>query len=300
LARYATLSHCWGSSIPLRLSTSNIAALQDEIPFSQLNKTFQDAIIACRRLGIHYLWVDSLCIIQDSAQDWEKQSATMAQVYSNTYCNIAAAYAKDGSFRCFVSRDPAFVQPLKVDLNWGQIPGPHYVVWTRYWRENVLETPLNMRAWVFQERTLAPRNLFFGRTEVFFECLESIASEHFPVQLPWQIDTISPKGIRPHIDGSRIRKSLGVEPDQSLNPFSLWGYFVERFSLGQLTYATDKLVAFSAIASLMQRYIKSDYLAGMWRRHLGYQLLWDVCGLQWLVSPRRPNNFVAPSWSWTS
>ncbi|KAI1409327.1 heterokaryon incompatibility protein-domain-containing protein [Hypoxylon sp. FL1857] len=286
--------------MPLRLLSSNIDTMQDEIPFSHLTKTFQDAIIACRRLGIHYLWADSLCIIQDSNQDWEEQCVMMSQVYSNSYCNIAAAHARDGSFGCFARRDPATVQPLHVDLNWGHSPGAHYVVWTRYWTERVLETPLNMRAWVFQERTLAPRNLFFGATEAFFECLENRASEHFPVQIPRQVGTAVLRGIRPHIDGPLIRETLGLEPDQSLDALSLWGHLVERFSLGRLTYATDKLVALSAIASEMQGHIQSDYLAGMWRRHLGCQLLWDVRGIQWLVQRSRPRVFVAPSWSWAS
>jgi hypothetical protein len=75
---------------------------------------------------------------------------------------------------------------------------------------------------------------------------------------------------------------------------------MERFSLGHLTYATDKLIALSAIASEMQGHIKSEYLAGMWRQHLAYQLLWEVRGVQWLVRRGRPNEYIAPSWSWAS
>lgn len=298
--RYTTLSHCWGSHIPLRLLLSNIATLQKEIPFSQLTKSFQDAITISRRLGVHYIWIDSLCIIQDSAQDWHEQSATMARVYSNSYCNIAAAHAEDGTFGCFTNRNPAFVKPFRLDLKWGPNPGLHYVVHNMYWRESVLEAPLNMRAWVFQERTLAPRNLFFGATEVFFECREGAASEQFPARLPPQVRVVGSVGIQPHIDGSRIRKSLGLEADQSLDAFSVWGRLVERYSLGRLTYATDKLIALSALASEMQEHIQSKYLAGMWHQHLAYQLLWEVRGVQWLVRRRRVNEYIAPSWSWAS
>ncbi|KAF4627911.1 hypothetical protein G7Y89_g10241 [Cudoniella acicularis] len=280
-ARYATLSHCWGSHMPPRLLSSNIATLQEEIPFSHLTKSFQDAITTCRRLDIHYLWIDSLCIIQDSEQDWQEQSAVMARVYSSSYCNIAAAHATDGTFGCFTTRNPASVRPLQLDLNWGPNPGSKYAVQNRYWWESVSEAPLNMRAWVFQERTLAPRNLLFGETEA-------------------GAGAVGLRGIRPHIDGPLIRKSFGLEADQSLDAFTVWGQLVARFSRGQLTHATDKLVALSAIASEMRTHIESEYLAGMWRKHLAYQLLWEVRGVQWLVRRGRPNRYVAPSWSWAS
>ena len=300
VALYTTLSHCWGSHIPLRLLSSNIATMQKEIPFSHLTKTFQDAIYTSRCLGIYYLWIDSLCIIQDSEQDWQEQSATIARVYSGSYCNIAAAHATDGTFGCFTTRNAASITPLKLDLNWGPNPGPNYAIQSRYWRENVSEAPLNMRGWVFQERTLAPRNLLFGAAEVLFECCEGGASEQFPSQLPSQVGAVGLRGIRPHIDGPRIRKSLGLEADQSLDAFTVWNQFVRTFSLGHLTYASDKLVALSAIASEMQAHIQSEYLAGMWRQHLAYQLLWEVRGIHWLVRRGRPNQYTAPSWSWAS
>lgn len=103
---YATLSHCWGVHVPFRLLSSNISFLVKGIPVSSLLRTFQDAPVATRRLDLRYLWIDSLCIIQDSISDWQEQSACMAQVYVNSYCNIAAACATDGTQGCFVDRNP--------------------------------------------------------------------------------------------------------------------------------------------------------------------------------------------------
>lgn len=194
LDRYATLSHCWGSHMPLRLLSSTTATLQTEIPFSDLSRTFQDAIITTRRLGIHYLWIDSLCIIQDCPQE---QSATMARVYSNSHCNITAAHAKDGTYGCFTHRNPTSVKFLKLELKWGLNPGSYLAIQSGYWQDIVSRAPLNMRAWVFQERMLAPRNLYFSATEVFFECLEGSASEQFPARLPPQIAGVAFGSLQP-------------------------------------------------------------------------------------------------------
>ncbi|KAF8865671.1 HET-domain-containing protein [Acephala macrosclerotiorum] len=92
---YATLSHRWGSYAPLRLLSTNISDLESEIMFEDLPKTFHDAVVAYRKLGIEYLWIDSLCIIQDSIEDWQAESARMSQVYLNGACNLAATSAHD-------------------------------------------------------------------------------------------------------------------------------------------------------------------------------------------------------------
>lgn len=296
---YATMSHCWGSYMPLLLLSSNIAELQKRIPISQLSKSFQDAFLITQRLGLNYIWIDSLCIIQDSAEDWESESQSMSKVYSNSYCNIAAAHATDGTYGCFIERSPDLVKPLKVKLNWGPNPGTYYAVQWLYWQQNVMGMPLHRRAWVCQERYLAPRNLYFGATQLYWECCGRVASETFPVGLPARVGGPS-KGLDPHIDGARRRKGLGLSEAPDLDAFSLWDLIVSAYSKGKLTYSTDKLVAISGLAARMQKHTKSLYLAGMWRKHLAYQLLWNASGIQWVVSTSRPEVYTAPSWSWAS
>jgi hypothetical protein len=296
---YTTLSHCWGISMPFCLLTCNIETVQKNIPYSSLSKTFQDAIEVTRRLHINYIWIDSLCIIQDSKQDWMQQSAKMALVYANAYCNIAAAHAAEGSSGCFSNRNPDFVRPLELTIGCDSNPGSCDAVQSTYQQNFVSRSPLGLRAWVFQERSMARRNVFFGGTEVFFQCHQLAASEAFP-------HTLSPSmgmtlgGIQPQLKGSYLRKSRGFKPDVALNAYSYWDWLVEDFSLGRLTYATDKLVALSAIASEMQQHLGSQYLAGLWRAHLPYQLLWEVRGVQWLAQSSRPSEYIAPSWSWAS
>ena len=146
---------------------------------------------------------------------------------------------------------------------------------------------------------MARRNLFFCETEVFFQCHELVASEAFPRQLPPQI-RMSLGGIYPQREGPRLRKWRTLEPDTSLYAYSMWDWLVQDFSSGRLTYATDKLVAISAVAVEMQKHIRSEYFAGLWRQHLPYQLLWEVRSIQWICPRSRPTEYIAPSWSWAS
>ncbi|ORY19521.1 heterokaryon incompatibility protein-domain-containing protein, partial [Clohesyomyces aquaticus] len=87
---YATLSHCWGNSQPLRLLMQNKLQHLQGIPLSALPRVFSEAMTVCRNLGIRYLWIDSLCICQDSEEDWAQESALMGAIYSHAILNIAA------------------------------------------------------------------------------------------------------------------------------------------------------------------------------------------------------------------
>ncbi|KAF2792569.1 HET-domain-containing protein, partial [Melanomma pulvis-pyrius CBS 109.77] len=102
--QYATLSHCWGSSKVLRLTSTSFQRLKEGIEISELAQTFQDAIFTARSLGIRLLWLDSLCIFQDSYEDWQKEAALMSHVYRNAVLNIAASVAADSNASCFPKR----------------------------------------------------------------------------------------------------------------------------------------------------------------------------------------------------
>ena len=93
MGRYATLSYCWGSMLPLTTTTVNLKTHESGISFDELPRTLQDAIMIVRYLGIEYIWIDCLCILQDSKADWEHEAASMAEVYSNSYLTIATARA---------------------------------------------------------------------------------------------------------------------------------------------------------------------------------------------------------------
>jgi hypothetical protein len=299
-ARYVTLSHCWGAYMPLRLLKNNISSMEKTVPFNQLSRTFQDALIICKRLKIRYVWIDSLCIIQDSDSDWQEQAALMSQFYHNSYLNIAATHAIDGRHGCFSFRNPQLISPIKVKLEWGPRPGVYYCVKAYFWKMNVLETPLQRRGWVCQERFLSPRTLHFAARQLFWECRESSLCEQFPLRMPSQVTYSLSTGIALHVRGSEMRRNANMAADSSLDAFNIWNMIVGRYSLCALTYESDKLIAIAGLASKLEKEIKSQYLAGLWRKHLAYQLLWNIGGRTAEAPRLRTREYIAPTWSWAS
>ncbi|KAK7398326.1 hypothetical protein QQX98_012295, partial [Neonectria punicea] len=126
------------------------------------------------------------------------------------------------------------------------------------------------------------------------------ASETFPVGLPPGVGGLFKKSLDPHVDGAAWRRWHGLPEAPELDAFSLWNGVVYTYSNGKLTYPEDKLVAISGLASRMQKHTQSEYLAGLWRKHLPYHLLWNVGSIQWFLSQECPAVYTAPSWSWAS
>lgn len=102
--RYIALSHCWGTDRHIVTNRANLQSHKLMVGFGQLPKTFQDAVIFARALGIHYLWIDSLCIVQDDVQDWKNEAGKMASVYRDAYCTIAATGSQGDQEGMFVDR----------------------------------------------------------------------------------------------------------------------------------------------------------------------------------------------------
>ena len=126
---YLTLSHCWGRNPIVRTFKENYAVHREGIAWKALSKTFQDAVILTRRLGYQYLWIDSLCIVQDDPKDWEGQASQMAQIYSNSDLTIAATKSEDESRGCFSNRlDDLYI--LKVDGEERHVRDPR--IWELY------------------------------------------------------------------------------------------------------------------------------------------------------------------------
>ncbi|KAM7214050.1 Heterokaryon incompatibility protein (HET) domain containing protein [Rhypophila decipiens] len=145
---YSTLSHSWGTSEkPLRLLASNLAGLQSEIRTENLSRTFLDAFEITWRMGLRYVWIDSLCIIQDNEEDWLVESTAMVNIYSNSYCNMAAAHARNGSEGCFVDRNPNAIKSLTLSMGLPEewdVPTSYFTI--PQW--NLDSSPLKKRAWL--------------------------------------------------------------------------------------------------------------------------------------------------------
>jgi Heterokaryon incompatibility protein (HET) len=299
--KYATLSHCWGKHMPKRLQQDNLLSMKTKIVFSELSKTFKDAMRITKYLGLRYIWIDSLCIIQDSKEDWQREASLMSKVYTNSACNISATGASDGSIGLFFDRNPLAIQPFRARFLGNQAKGSFYLVNPSLWADEVDYSPLNRRAWVVQERLLSPCNLHFGSTQVYWECRQRLACEAYPVALPSAFELLDCYRLDPEGGGARIRESHGLHPDSSLDNYTLWGYIVATYTKGELSFESDKLVAISGIAEQMHKVLGDQYLAGLWRNHLADQLLWVAeYGRERTRKSKRSHEYLAPTWSWAS
>jgi hypothetical protein len=282
--QYLTLSHCWGGLKFGNLTTNNYDSLLKCISVKDgfLTKTFQDAIHAVRRLRFRYIWIDSLCIIQDSPDDWEEQSSVMGRIYGGSVLNLAAMAAVDGNGGCFFTRDAKPVARHKV---WARSKaGGQYKPWycdgISFWAGATDENALKRRAWVYQETVLAPRTLYFGRSRLAWACRDLDACEAFPLSAG------SCYGEDAKILASMANRDL----------YACWGEVIYSYSHRQLSFGKDKLIALSGISRIFATYFKASYVAGLWKEDIAKHLLWHTLGnLQ-----QRPETYQAPSWSWAA
>ncbi|XXH04880.1 hypothetical protein Hte_011302 [Hypoxylon texense] len=283
-APFAALSYCWGDSEPLRTQKDSIESHMAVIPLEDLPATLEDAVAVVRALGLRYIWIDSLCIVQDDGADWERESAQMDNVYGNAELVLAAAAAFsacDGFLRDR-GRSGSHVgcASLTLDAKADPIETKYRLVTKRPHAE---DCHIDGRAWPFQERLLARRYLAYTEHEMRWECREDSLCEYawaFPEQEPgaWRYD-------------------LANKLDEIATLSGLMDFWrddvLPGYTSKELTVHSDKLVALSGVASRFQRKHGDTYLAGLWREDLIY-------GLLWRAEEGMPENFYAPSWSWTS
>jgi hypothetical protein len=175
---YVTLSHRWGGTLPFKTTKANFGEYKREIPLARMPDTFRDAIILCRRLGIQYLWIDALCIIQDSREDWSQEAGKMASFYRNSLFTISALHAKSSYGGLFVERlvqpNAVFRSPLAGNGN------PKYMgvrLGMPTFDDEMCGSSLASRGWVYQEKVLSTAILHYGATQMLWECRSRVMSE---------------------------------------------------------------------------------------------------------------------------
>ncbi|KAG6353670.1 hypothetical protein INS49_005378 [Diaporthe citri] len=266
-----------------KLTVDNLSPWTLDVPIEMLPRTFLDAAQVAKRLGINYLWVDCLCIIQegDKLEDWKKEAPTMQDVYSNACFNICASWGLEiGGL--FATRDPAKVERVSFEI-WSKAgqKKDFLLVSTeegdRTWEELVEHSPLASRGWVFQERLLTPRNIFFCKGTVLYECYEQRWSEsrgkgaiHLNPSLHRDsaIDNItSLPNIKTLLPTSRLASGGDM--------YQTWYTLVEKSSGTELTFTEDRLAAVAGIAQRFSTLLKNDlYVAGLWLSRLFLDMLW--------------------------
>ena len=304
---------------------STLAARRDSIPWEDLSLAFQDAIRVCEKLHVKYLWIDSLCIIQDNLADWEAEATKMAEYYENALVTISAASSPDGSVRFLRERSPRW-KPRLFSLEPHPLRGPTddgsvTDVMTREipcFENPEDRDPLFSRAWVWQEALLSVRNIAFCAAGLIWDCRTECVAEdggdgrHLSDKVhPRDVSAIEAVNEEKRDDIVREQSPRDDPGDTSLRDRHLdgWRAVVASYTLNSLTVATDRLPALSGVASRFQRHLNTRYLAGLWEHTLPYDLLW----FRWesrrarsldedniFSLGRAPGDYIAPSWSWAS
>ena len=278
----------------MQLRKDNIESFIEGIELSQVPKSFRDALKAAARLKVRYLWIDSLCIIQDSTDDLQHEASLMSDVYTNSWCNIAAKKALDARDGCFAERTLLDISQCVIEAKWNSHPSQIYVCWfPDIWDNAVNKQKLLQRAWVTQEIVLSHRVMHFSEHQMFWECLELRACETFPLGIPRNIST----KLSSHT--YNLRHSFIKYDDPMRERLALWGCYLQEYSRGYLTFPEkDKLVAISGLARRLGS--GDEYCTGSWRQDLAGHLMWSV------AKDKRPSTKAperdprAPSWSWAS
>jgi hypothetical protein len=306
--RYITLSYCWGGLEVMNLKRNTKEALKRGIHITELPLTFVEASNAALRLGVRYLWIDALCIFQDSRDDWLDQSSQMSSIYENSVCTFAAIASYNSQGGLFRDRLPGLDEPLIVHPTW---PGSHpeSIACLPIYGERAEISidggyaPLMLRGWAFQERLISRRVIFFCQTQIQFKCRELHQSDSC---LPTDKVHGTYHGSGDTDTWARSLRSKGSRFNK-VDLFDLWNSTVSDYSECELSRYADKLPALSGLAKQFQDClriagIEATYLAGLWRSDLPNGLLWMSSTNENLnhFKPRRSINYRAPSWSWAS
>jgi hypothetical protein len=299
--QYAALSHCWGKKRAFETTMSTLSCRKQKLEWTLMPALFRDAITVTRDLGLRYLWIDSLCIIQDDNQDWEIESAKMGTIYESAHIVVAASSSPDPDHSFLDPRRTMFADHL--ELSYQREDGRECVVKARPVVElNASIDPLDRRAWAFQEQRRAVRLLRYSTTELKWDCRTKSGCECESVHLKGlDLDIIFGKYCVSDINHSPV------------TDFGSWQTMLKSYTERRLTRQSDRLPALSGIAAAVQKRTSSCYLAGLWKDNL-------VSDLQWRLSPtlrddagptfssgtfqfrllRMMSNYRAPTFSWAS
>ncbi|KAJ4984167.1 heterokaryon incompatibility protein [Stagonosporopsis vannaccii] len=341
---YVALSHCWGTTQVMVLSTETEPMLRRGVNIRALPKTFRDAVYVCRRFGLRYLWIDSLCIRQDNKEDWATESRRMWDVYGQAAFTIAATGAENSHVGLFFDRGRPRMPPVLAEINWPEPddreanftppPGTYFIGDFTGEYEDIQQSPLNVRAWVLQERYLSPRIMHFARGMLYWECHELFASELYPdgYAIPnpltqfFDFRLLKSKNFTTRILATckilATRKNLRSKDGlaASLKSISLISIYRDWLKLRAMythcerTREEDMLVALAGIAEevtnmlsvhlpAVRKYSRPEtdniFIAGMWKPLLLTELCWSVAIRPTGVADK-PEKWRAPTWSWAT
>ncbi|KAF2497985.1 HET-domain-containing protein [Lophium mytilinum] len=303
--QYAALSYCWGPKSDvqsvLKTKKTNIDHYMTNIPLQLLPQTIQDAIKLCQGINIRYLWVDSLCILQDDKDDWSRESGLMRHIYYNSYLTITAAYP-DSCKKGFLGKqslgERGWQRRFRAKDEFDEVSDKFCIrLGSTKSATDEDDSPLSKRGWTLQESILPICKIIFNGEEMKWTCNEETFCECGHLIGHHEEDF-------PDLKGAESPIVIGLPGGQSPH-LRAWIQVVREYSNRKLTEPMDKLSAVSGLAQFFQEantpeQEKSDtYLAGLWRDNLQFWLTWRVDSLR-EYTHSRPLPYRAPTWSWAS
>jgi Heterokaryon incompatibility protein (HET) len=289
---YLTLSHRWGpgGAAMMKLTVDNEDELLSGFPMESLPRSFQDAIYVTHRLGYRYLWIDALCIIQGSDDDWIRESAVMGDIFRGSKLTIAAVSAPDSGSGLFTKTNPLAMAACSIST------GTEKSIFAIGTKSNSKETPLFERAWVVQERILCARTVEFTMQGLRFNCLSCHREEISIKEGKQDSDDVYPN----EEESLRAQWHDLLFQDRSLDSLSTdsvfvaWSRIVQVYTEAKLTNERDRVVAFDGIIDVLQKRTRLTFVAGMCKEFMPRGLLW------WTYKPiTEPSASFQPSWSCT-
>ncbi|KAK1573942.1 heterokaryon incompatibility protein [Colletotrichum navitas] len=289
---YVALSYVWGADPGAYTTrTENVMLHRThgglEEVLQKLPRAIRDAIDLARRLGFRYIWVDRLCIVQNSARSWKLNAYNMDLIYGNAALTICAADGDATRGLCAMRPATRNTQQVK------GLVGPRLeLMVTRPPEMYIRASEWNERAWTFQERLLSRRCLIFTNGRVYFQCRSTGMSEDiFGDQrgAGWSLDLVD----------------APLQMFRQLDNRSIWVYMkcVELYTERKLTHDKDIQAAFSGMANLMERRMRAPFIHGLPSSHFDLALLWEpIKSSRRRVVEETPGNASIPdfpSWSWT-
>ncbi|KAI1756781.1 heterokaryon incompatibility protein-domain-containing protein [Xylaria castorea] len=288
IGKYVALSHRWGPPSEQRAFCTLKKDIEgrDEriIEISALPNTFQDAIHVTRGLGVLHLWIDSLCIIQDDKDDWNRESQLMEQVFSSAYCTIAATCAlgfDDGFLKHRPERQYVTMRGTDSDNSLYYVCEP-----IDDFHGHVDQSELNRRGWVLQERALSRRTIHFTETQAYWECGKGVRCETLTKMKNQKAsflgDSNFPYSAEDYVKGKKIKLI------QSL---------YERYSNMALTVPSDRPFAIKGLESRLVHTFGGTGRYGVLQIYLHRCLLWMRSRAPLKPITSFPGEII-PSWSW--
>ncbi|KAF4345317.1 hypothetical protein FBEOM_721 [Fusarium beomiforme] len=294
---YIALSHRWSPDTPT-LRTSNCQKYRNFQPDSVLPQSYRDILSICRAIPIRYLWVDSLCIIQDDGgSEFEKEALLMTDIYQYAFLTLTICWDFPG-LSVFRKCRPRSIPRLKAPPPYAQhaVSQEDECVFIKHGRSEELkvdvhDAPINHRAWVLQERCLSRRVLYLGNEQLYWECDGCTGSE------------VSPLALYKDYERQSILDLTG--PDRDLS----WTRILTKYTGCDLTFEQDRLIAIAGLAKLIASKTGGTYFAGIWLESWMQDLLWEPAGARARSLKPKPENhadhttkpkstMVRPSWSW--